>query len=353
MATHEPSPFVKLPLSDADAGELADRYNLELVPADNEAKASLESAAEQMSAAGHAYQSKSTSVHDIEPKQAVAYEPDFFLASPLTTEQTATINEHETHAIARYCVDIQQQLKGVPIVETRERFVYLPDFLRGEAESTYSDIPFHQACEQGWAGQPRQFWVRESVAARLALFGVMLAAVDKQLRIEDAFRPVGVQEGLFKRRVAWTRGEHPIWTNEEIIAEAQSKTAVTPRLASHKGGAATDATMLHRSTGKPASFGHAYPDGGALVFPRSPFVTREQWYNRQVYQVGAALSGLTLYVGEDWHVSYGDNLASLRPDGSVDPAYAAQYGPVKDFDRATGAITALYEEDEMNHIFDY
>ncbi len=284
---------------------------------------------------------------------AVIYQPSVFLATKPTTEQIKQINDHETGRVADYTVGVQAELAKVPIVESGDRMVDLRTWFAAEdVATTFSDKPYHAACGE-WAGQPRVFWAREGFAQRLALMGRLLDTADVDLHFEDAFRPVGVQEGLFKRRVAWTKADHPDWTDEQIITEAQSKTAVKPRLASHKGGAAADARLRDRATNELLDFGHEYPDGGALVFPRTPFITAEQWRNRQLFQVAAGLSGLTLYVGEDWHVSYGDNLGSLDEHGQVRPDYVAQYGPIKDFDRRDGTITAIYGPNEMDQVFDH
>jgi D-alanyl-D-alanine dipeptidase len=289
----------------------------------------------------------------IPTKPAVVYHPTAFLAAPLTAEQTIAINNGETADVAKYAISVQAELAKVPIVESGEGMIHLPNlFAAAGVPAEFSDKPFDPACGD-WAGQPRQFWAREGFAKRLLIMGKLLDSAGVELQFEDGFRPVGVQEGLFKRRVAWTKRDHPDWTEEQVITEAQSKTAVKPKLASHKGGAAADAMLVDQQTGKVLDFGHEYPAGGALVFPRTPFVTAEQWRNRQLLQVTAGLAGLTLYVGEDWHVSYGDNLASLDEHGNVTPGYAAKYGPIKDFDRTTGEITEIYNAEEADKVFDY
>src|SRR6185436_8960973 len=139
-------------------------------------------------------------------------------------------------------------------------------------------------------GKERQFWVRDEFADRLALMGGLVASIGLQIHFEDAFRPLGVQEGLFQRRVSWTIADHPEWAMDRVIAEARSKTAVTPRLASHKGGAAVD-LMLQEASGAFLDIGHHYPDGGALVYQKTPFVTQEQWQNRQILQIASRLAG--------------------------------------------------------------
>lgn len=281
----------------------------------------------------------------------VAYQPSAFLRERLSPQQATIIDEGETPVIASYCLEKQDKIARVPIEESMEPLVHLPTFLRGQGcEVTFSTTPFHEACGE-WAGKPREFWARRGLAERLSVMSYLVGSVGLSLHIEDAFRPVGVQEGLFKRRVAWTRDAHPDWDEAQVIAEAKSKTAVTPRLASHKGGAAVDAQLRSIATGELLDIGHEYPAGGALVFPENPFVTGQQWINRQIFQIAAGLSGLKLYVGEDWHVSYGDNLAALDQYNGVRPDYVAKYGPIKDFDHTTGEITAVYDGDELNQVF--
>ena len=277
--------------------------------------------------------------------------PPAFLRETLTPEQVTGINEELTGEVAGYCLGIQDNLRGVEIVDNLERLTYLPDlFARNNTFATFSELPFHEACGD-WAGKQREWWVRDSVATRLVVFGKLLESAGLSLHFEDAFRPVGVQEGLFRRRYGWTQDAHPDWTHEQKISETKSKTAVTPRLASHKAGAAIDATLRDIQTGEPVNIGHEYPAGGALVFPKTPFLTHEQWRNRQIFQVAAGLAGLTLYVGEDWHVSHGDNLASLDPHGNVRSDYVAKYGAIREFDRESGEILDVYSPRELDTEF--
>ena len=287
------------------------------------------------------------------PERVVAYIPDTVLVGQPTIEQVRAYNRNNTDVVAEYSVGIQKELETVPIIESEEKLVYLPKLFEGDGvRADFSKIPFHEACGE-WAGKERQFWAREAFADRLLYMGALLNTMDVRLRFEDVFRPVGVQEGLFKRRVAWTKRDNPDWDDDRVVMEAQSKTAVKPRLASHKAGAAADARMVNEHTGKIMDFGHDYPDGGALVFPHTNFITEEQWLNRQMFQIAAGLSGLTLYVGEDWHVSYGDNLASLNSDGVVDKEYIAKYGPIKEYDPRTGRIISGYDEGGLDKTFDF
>lgn len=285
-------------------------------------------------------------------KPAVTYDPSAFLVKSLTKPQVLAINEREAPMVASQCVAKQAQLINVPIKESGERLVHIPTYFNKlHISASFSEIPYPEISGI-WANKPQEFWTRESFAKRLGIMGQILNTVNVQLHFIEAFRPVGVQEGMYRRRVNRTRCEHPHWDENQIINEARSKTAYTPRLASHKGGAAADIVLQDVESGKLLDFGHEYPDGGVLVLPRTPFVTAGQWRNRQLLQICAGLSGLTLYFGEDWHVSFGDNLASLDENGVADPNYIACYGPIKDFNHQTGEVIDVYESEELDKFFD-
>lgn len=273
--------------------------------------------------------------------------PDLFLARPMTVDERSSLDKNLALEYAEIVVGLQDKIAQVPIEEGFEKFVFLPDlFSKRGVNADFSQTPFHQACGE-WAGKPREFWTRESVANRLSILGAAFNENGLQIRFEDAFRPVGVQEGLFKRRVEWTKNDHPDWDIEKVIIEARSKTAAVPRLASHKAGAAVDMT-LKALEGEPLDLGNNYPEGGALVVLDCPYVTVDQWITRQIFSVSAEMAGFTVYPGEDWHISAGDNLAGL----SSDKSYKAVYGPVKNFDRITGEVTKIYDPSEIDKFFD-
>src|SRR5258708_4012176 len=166
---------------------------------------------------------------------------------------------------AKRSVSQQEIIATVPISESSEKMVFLPSlFQKHGLPFTLSDLPFNKACGE-WAGKPRVFWVRESMSERLVELAEAFSQVGIFFHLEDAFRPVGVQEGLFKRRVSMIVDEHPDWDKEAVLLEAKSKTAVSPRLASHKGGAAIDLTLRRILDGQPLDLGNKYPEGGALV----------------------------------------------------------------------------------------
>ena len=276
--------------------------------------------------------------------------PGMFLAEPLSAQSKILINDHETDHVAKISVGMQQRLLNVPIQDNAQRMIYLPDYLGNRVvDASFSETLFHEACGD-WAGKERQFWAREGFAAKLALLGTTLSQIGLTLHFEDGFRPVGVQEGLFRRRIEWTKRDYPDWSEERIIIEASSKTATCPRLASHKGGAAVD-LRLKRGLGL-LDIGHDYPDGGALVFLDSPFVTQEQWQNRRLLRIASAIAGISMYPGEDWHLSFGDNLSSIDENFIPKQGFIASYGPIKSFDLDTGEISEFYSVEELDKTFE-
>lgn len=276
--------------------------------------------------------------------------PEFFLVRPLSEDQRTLVDSQLSEFYAQRSVSQQEIIATVPIKESSEKLVFLPKLFQERGlPLSLSNLPFNQACGE-WAGKPRVFWVRESMANRLSILAEALSEVGILLHIEDAFRPVGVQEGLFKRRVVWIQDEHPDWDWDKILLEAKSKTAVSPRLASHKSGAAIDITFRRISDGSPLDLGNRYPEGGALVAIDCPFVTADQWRTRQLFANSFRMAGFAIYDGEDWHASYQDNLAGIL-DGKLKDGYVARYGPIKKFSPTTGEILEKYRESEYDRPF--
>lgn len=274
--------------------------------------------------------------------------PPKVLAAPLSAAQRTIVDDMATAGIAAICMDAQQAIAKIPLHECGEELVNLPEFSKAAGVvMTFSDHPYPNVSGPLFASKPQLFWVRRGFAERLVLLGKLVAEIGLTLHVEEAFRPLAVQAGMFRRRLTRTKREHLTWSAGQIAAESRTKTASSPRLASHMGGAAADVFLRDIRTGELLDIGHGYPDGGAVVHPTSPFVTAVQWSNRQTLQIAAALAGLTVYVGEGWHISFGDNLAAWQAGKD-----SAEYGPIQDFDTATGRITALFSDDTIDCLFD-
>jgi len=178
--------------------------------------------------------------------------------------------------------------------------------------------------------------------------GETLEHAGYSLHMQDGFRPLGVQEGLFKRRYQMAKDSYPDWTEEDLLLEAKSKTAFTPRFASHKGGAAVDLMLKDLSTNALLDIGHEYPEGGAIVALESPFVTQNQWTARQLLRLLARDAGFVMYPFEDWHICKSDTTAAaVEQEGER----IAAYGPVKRFDNRTGEIIEAYDARELDETF--
>ena len=93
--------------------------------------------------------------------------------------------------------------------------------------------------------------------------------------------------------------------------------------------------------------GNKYPEGGALVAMDCPFVTKKQWETRQIFKNVFSMAGFALYKGEDWHVSFHDNLAGVK-GGKIVSNYTASYGPIKQFDEISGEIISSYSKSELD-----
>jgi len=277
-----------------------------------------------------------------------------FLTRPLSPEQETEVADVLGHKYATAGVKLQDSLMVIKLDENHERMVCLPQlFEKARLPLSLSAVPFHQACGE-WAGKQRVFWARESVANKLFQAGEALNSLGLQLHLEDAFRPLGVQEGLFLRRIKTILDQHPDWANnwDLIWAEARSKTAINPGMAGHKSGAAVDVT-LRTVGGETLPVGNSYAEGGPKVAIHYPYVTQEQWSNRQLFKNIAQMVGLRIYPYENWHASFGDLSSAVGPDSTTEitPRFKTTYGPIKGFDEKTGEIIAYPREEYFQPFF--
>ncbi len=264
--------------------------------------------------------------------------PETLLVKELSSEQKKVLEQLLGTISAHRSVAHQNLIKTIEIIESNERMIDLRTLFSDQnIDVVFSDKGYSEACGE-WAGKPRLFWMRETAARRVLIMAKILNTMGYIMRIEDCYRPVGVQEGLFSRRIKWILDETPEIDPNELLIQAMSKTAVTPRLASHKAGAAIDFTILSNNY-TPLNIGNVYPEGGAVVAIDYPFLTREQWVNRQFFKALVLMNGGSVYMGEDWHASFGDNLCGIDCTGNIKEGYVAMYGPLSDFDLSSGVVT--------------
>lgn len=272
-----------------------------------------------------------------------------FLAHKLSSDSLAKINAKETMRSAKNAEYFRQKVASVQINECREPLVDLRELPEATTGIwTFTNQGYHEACGE-WAGKKKLFLVRGSVAEKLTELAHNLLAFNIKLHFQDGFRPTGVQEGLFLRRIDMARQSHPEWIDQEILLEAKSKTAFTPRFAAHKAGAAVDVSMYDDTSREFLDIGQGYPGGGEIVRLNTEFVTQHQWQNRKVLEYLARKSGLSMYPYENWHLCYGDTTAAVV--NSKKPPYTAKYGPIKECDLKSGKIIAGYSSQELDTVF--
>lgn len=273
-----------------------------------------------------------------------------FTNGSLTAQQQELINKEEALNAAMDAEVFQHKVSQTDIQENFDSMVDLRATAPGQSfDWTFSKTPYHDACGE-WAGKERMFWVRKTIASQLYELASKLHGIDLRMHFEDGFRPLGVQEGLFRRRIAMARTLNATWSDEELILEAKSKTAYTPRLAAHKAGAAVDLRLVDIQTNSFLDIGHEYPDGGEIVRLNTDFISQRQWQNRKVLEALASTVGLSMYPYEDWHLSSLDATAAVV--NNENGPYVAKYGPIKHFSRETGEITEIYDQEELDTIFD-
>ena len=266
-----------------------------------------------------------------------------FLERPLSSAEKQRI-QPETLATAINAEVFQQQVSKIAIQENFEALVNLRSLPEQQLAWSFSDTPYHQACGD-WAGKERLFYVRAALAEALVRLETMAESIGYALHFEDAFRPTGVQEGLFQRRIEMAKAQSPDLSDDDILLEAKSKTAFTPRIAAHKAGAAVDVRRRDIASNTLVDIGHEYPEGGELVRLDTPYVTREQWKNRKILAFLAQKANLAMYPYEDWHLCIGDATAAV-----VRGEQSARYGPIRSFD-TDGSITKIYHNDELDQPF--
>ncbi|MBN8550299.1 MAG: hypothetical protein J0M12_13360, partial [Deltaproteobacteria bacterium] len=177
----------------------------------------------------------------------VPYEPPIarglVLAGDLTAHQRAEIDRVY---VPRYSAALEKDeaaREGFAFVECGER---MADLRKGADERglrvMWSSTPFNAACGE-FAGKPRIFWSRQSVAELFWRACAAFNAIGLTPQVEDGYRPPAVQEGLFRRRVKMVRDENPELGVADVLREVAAKTATSPLRAAHMAGAAIDFTL--------------------------------------------------------------------------------------------------------------
>ncbi len=258
------------------------------------------------------------------------------LTQPLTEEQMNRVATELDLPYGSYFTQLQDTARKTPIIEAGEKMVDIREtFATAGVAATFSNIPINPAAGKEWGGKPRVFWAREGVTSLVLKAAEAFREIGITLHFEDGFRPEGVQEGLFRSIWKIQKEQHPNLDNTQLLDVVGSMIAFAPWNAGHKSGAAVDYT-LRTLDGKPLDLGHQYLQLGAKVALNFPFLIWEQVATRRLFEKVSEMAGLSVYPGEDWHVSDADTLAAMVRENPQ--TYATKYAAIKSFDLQTGAI---------------
>lgn len=275
--------------------------------------------------------------------------PKGFLIKALTEEQKVKVNVLLAEKYAFHHIPQQQiLLQNVKIDECGEEMVFLPDILKKRgAKAEFSAKPFHEACGV-YAHKPRIPWLRNAVAHKIAEVTYALNAIDVRPHFEDCYRPPEVQSGLYLRRLIAVARVNREWDLKTVKTIASSFTASIPGLAGHQAGAAIDLRFANFKN-KMADVGNDYPEGSVIACMDCPYVTADQFSNRQLFVYTMRWGGFKLLDTENWHGSHGDR--GLGIDGTLTTRKAI-YGPLINFTE-TGDIEPYKPHDvDIPHLTD-
>jgi D-alanyl-D-alanine dipeptidase len=134
------------------------------------------------------------------------------------------------------------------------------------------------------------------------------------LTIIEGYRPMSVQRHMHSRALAMAREKHPDWTEAQVEREAGRYSAppdaITPP--PHLTGGAVDVGIIDEN-GEQLDFRSPYEMMDLRhANPFAPLLTETSKANRALLRSVLEPTGLTNYVDEWWHWSYGDNGWALR-----------------------------------------
>lgn len=197
----------------------------------------------------------------------------------------------------------QEELDRVPIRDNGEPLV---DFLAVCPQLRFA--PQHPVFEF-----PRVHLVRQRVAEMLCQAAHALPN-GLHLRIVEGYRPLAVQRAMYRHALAQARQQHPDWSELQIEIEAGRYSAppdaITPP--PHITGGAVDLEIADENDQLLDFFSPYELTDWRQAAPNAPGLTPTAQANRQLLRSVLEPTGLTNYVDEWWHWSYGDNGWALR-----------------------------------------
>jgi D-alanyl-D-alanine dipeptidase len=201
----------------------------------------------------------------------------------------------------------QEDLDNVTIIDNGEPLV---DFLAMCPSLRFA--PQHPVFDF-----PRVHLVRESVARMLCEAAAALPG-GLYLQIVEGYRPIQVQRAMFQHALQQARILHPAWSDERIAVQAGRYSAPPEAKAPppHITGGAIDLEIVDEQNRR-LDFSSPYElTDWHQAAPDAPGLTATARANRKLLREVLEPTGLTNYVDEWWHWSYGDNGWALRVGAS-------------------------------------
>ena len=160
---------------------------------------------------------------------------------------------------------------------------------------------------------PRVHLLRQSVAAMVCRAAHSLPA-GLRLQIVEGYRPIAVQRAMYRHALEQARKKMPD-ADEKAIAREAGRYSAPPDAATpppHLTGGAVDLEIIGEN-GERLDFTSPFDilDSTQAAFA-APDISDEARKNRDLLRSILEPTGLTSYVDEWWHWSYGDNGWALR-----------------------------------------
>jgi len=134
---------------------------------------------------------------------------------------------------------------------------------------------------------------------------------DLEIRLFEGLRDIATQKQLFDTTLESIMKNNPTMTHEEAYREtSQWVSPYINNVPVHTTGAAIDIHLWNKKTHTFCDMGRFNRDTVAPTFTNYNLLTPQQCKNRLLFTIAATQAGLTNYVYEFWHFSYGDRYAS-------------------------------------------
>ena len=196
------------------------------------------------------------------------------------------------------------KLRAVPVEDNREPLL--------DPRTLSQRIHFAEKHPK-FVGMPRTPRVRQSVAEKLAqAAGALPDGVD--LVIIEGFRPLAQQRFMYEEIKADFARHHPEWNKATLhrITNTMSAPPDDPCPPPHTTGGAVDLSLFRVNSGDWLDMTSPFEMDETSAPGDTPGLSAEAQANRRLLFGALTLTGLTNYLGEWWHWSYGDSGWALR-----------------------------------------